>query len=472
MKFKVGDKVRVRKGLTVGAYYDMDDGSASDTFEGRMLHLADKTMVVHAMLHGKYLLKGDDTGSLWTDGMLEPEVIENANEANKDVPENEFEPSDIVVCVRPCHSNVCVLGERGTVICKDPYALNAYIVEFNAFVDGHDADGRGRNGHCWSCDAQNLRLVDRVKPSKFNVGDRVKCVTTREGESLKGGKVGTVIAHSIVKKVPLVEFDENVGGHNGRYRAERNGKDGHCWYCRDNELKAIPANEPSDNVSPLKAGVRVKFSGNSYPHLQGELGTIIGQHKDSKYLLVEFDARILGGHAGCSSCNVAGREGHCWFCDLADLEIITDETCESAFNQKIVITSDGYRTVASLIEDDAIVKVAEATMPDGVDFNFIGTAKRALKRLAKDDTEPKLPEVVPPLFNGTLVCIENMLGKDAFTIGKTYNAVDGVVVDDNGNRYEPINWLNDDPTSGFCVCDTYEGRVAKFVVLTDSTKAE
>lgn len=296
--------------------------------------------------------------------------------------ELRFNLGDIVECVYSL-DNSLIIGQIGRIIGECIFREECYFVEFERFVDGHDANGRGRKGHCWSCLASHLRMVEALNESAFNVGDRVICVAPHASiidYSIKG-KVGTIIGHSIYRKVPLVEFDENVGGHNGRCRAERNGKDGHCWYCRDKEL-----------------------------------------------------------------------------------EIFSQEPAAPA--------STRSNTVASLIEDDAIVKVAEAAMPDGVDFDFIGCAKRAPKNLAKACSEPKSPEATPPLFNGALACVENKLDPRAFTIGKVYYAIDGVVLDNVGFRYEPIDWLDDNPASGFCVYNTVDGPLVKFVVLTDADKVE
>lgn len=366
MKFKVGDKVKVREGLTIGEYYDMDDGSESDSFEGDMASLIGVTMTVMAFDEGKYLLEGDYTDSYWTDGMLE------------------------------------------------------------------------------------------AADSKFAVGTRVKCVAPRERKHL-AGKTGTVIAHSIGKNVPLVEFDENVNGHNGLRRAARKGKNGHCWYCCDDELEAIPADKPFDDVLPSKAGVRVRFIG-ATPHLHGKLGVIKGKHKSAEEVLVEFDSRIVGGHSGCFGSTCPGRVGHCWFCNLTDLEIVTENACETAFEQKIVITSDGNKSTATLYDGDKEIKKAEAAMPEGVDFDFMGCAKRALKALAKEADDK------PVSYSGKMVCIESSL--ESFVPGKIYDCLRGNVKGDDGLTYFPIRKLNHDVTSVFCQLGE-KGTKAKFVAVSN-----
>lgn len=73
---------------------------------------------------------------------------------------------------------------------------------------------------------------------EFNVGDRVIGKGCWCGFGLHG-KTGTIIEKG--EWACLVEFDENVGGHNGT-NAKVKGKDGHCWWvlCEDLELIKNP----------------------------------------------------------------------------------------------------------------------------------------------------------------------------------------------------------------------------------------
>jgi len=67
---------------------------------------------------------------------------------------------------------------------------------------------------------------------KFKIGDVVKCTN-------KAGRNGTKGASGIVKGFStwnvLVEFFANVDGHNGKHFGF-NVKDGHGWFCSENEL--------------------------------------------------------------------------------------------------------------------------------------------------------------------------------------------------------------------------------------------
>ena len=67
----------------------------------------------------------------------------------------------------------------------------------------------------------------------FKVGDRViYCVSGR----LKNKK-GTIIYADNRRYVPLVEFDDHVNGHDGLSEYDYKGKQGHCWYCDQENLK-------------------------------------------------------------------------------------------------------------------------------------------------------------------------------------------------------------------------------------------
>ena len=71
-------------------------------------------------------------------------------------------------------------------------------------------------------------------------GNRVTATGHYESNLVKG-KNGTVIGFSCFRNEVLVEFDEDVSGHDG-FRFEIDdviGKDGHCWYMPEDLLSLI-----------------------------------------------------------------------------------------------------------------------------------------------------------------------------------------------------------------------------------------
>lgn len=72
---------------------------------------------------------------------------------------------------------------------------------------------------------------------KFKVGDRVRAIKDHDGNDHIVNQEGTVIisgTHDVG-----VEFDKAVDGHTCGGR----GKDFHCWWCTDDVLEPVAANE-------------------------------------------------------------------------------------------------------------------------------------------------------------------------------------------------------------------------------------
>lgn len=92
MKYKVGDKVRVRKDLIVGKKYGAQD------FAYGMLELRGKIVTIKCATDGFYRVEEDDNKCpySWTDEMLEPAIT------NWDKVKEEFTLEDIIN-----HSGIC-----------------------------------------------------------------------------------------------------------------------------------------------------------------------------------------------------------------------------------------------------------------------------------------------------------------------------------------------------------------------------
>ena len=73
----------------------------------------------------------------------------------------------------------------------------------------------------------------------FNIGDRVR-VSTAVGNYCLRDQYGTIIGrHSMEPDEYLVEFDNDVGGHDGFEFATCRGKAGRCWYVYETRLGSI-----------------------------------------------------------------------------------------------------------------------------------------------------------------------------------------------------------------------------------------
>lgn len=93
-----------------------------------------------------------------------------------------------------------------------------------------------------------------------------------------------------------------------------------------------------------------------------------------------------------------------------------------ACENKIVITSDGEKTLARLYDGNKVIKTATAKCSSNDTFNFETGATIAFERLFDKHEKEE-----PKYFNGKVVCIKEGRG---FTVGKIYEFVDGQCLDD------------------------------------------
>ena len=93
MKYKVGDKVRVREDLIVDQWY------GEDTFASGMVSFKGKIVTISNIESGFYILKEDSSRWSWTDEMFSGRVSEDFSSEESDskdiIPEGEIS-SDII----------------------------------------------------------------------------------------------------------------------------------------------------------------------------------------------------------------------------------------------------------------------------------------------------------------------------------------------------------------------------------------
>jgi hypothetical protein len=101
-----------------------------------------------------------------------------------------------------------------------------------------------------------------------------------------------------------------------------------------------------------------------------------------------------------------------------------------ANEEKIVITTDGKVTTATLYKDnEKTVANAYCSPEDTFDFN-VG-AKLAMERLMKAVEPPKY-------YNGKIVCVNTYMFTNLYTTGKVYEVVNGEFIDDAGNKHDNL----------------------------------
>lgn len=103
--------------------------------------------------------------------------------------------------------------------------------------------------------------------------------------------------------------------------------------------------------------------------------------------------------------------------------------------EKIVITTDGKTTTATLYENDKKVKTATAKCSPDDKFDFAIGAKIAMDRLYPEKSEPNTEGTIKYLDCKFVLTNVEGLAKDYFTEGKVYTMTDGKVQNDNGTTY-------------------------------------
>ena len=292
---------------------------------------------------------------------------------------------------------------------------------------------------------------------EFKIGDRVKCIGGYEGAI---GKKGTVMSYAKQTNPRiLVEFDENVNGHDGNGKSDYTGKNGHCWYFENKDLELIPKFKVGDRVRiqgvPAKEEHRAKYNG---------LVTTI------KHINPNGEKTYGEPHYSVS------KDGCVFIFKESELVPVNEK--------KIVITTDGKTTVARLFDGGKVIKEAKADCSPEDKFDFVQGAKLAFERLThvfkfevgkmyanydnsviiritsaerkSHDNRYKFeyvkgahcfsffdeqsvfaetfkPYEPPKVYNGKVVCIKSHYSW--WTVGKVYEVVDGVITDNVGETY-------------------------------------
>lgn len=148
--------------------------------------------------------------------------------------------------------------------------------------------------------------------------------------------------------------------------------------------------------------------------LKGQVVTISGRNPNGQYHVKECPCGIFGEY--------------CWTDEMFEP---VAETC----NKKIVITTDGTKTLARLYEGNKVVKTAMAKCSPEDTFDFATGARLAFERLREsEETERAKPQL--KYYSGKVVCTHRGTD-DGYTVGKIYEFVNGTVVDDDGDvRYK------------------------------------
>lgn len=113
-------------------------------------------------------------------------------------------------------------------------------------------------------------------------------------------------------------------------------------------------------------------------------------------------------------------------------------------NDKVVITTDGVTTKATLYSKNTKVRTATAKCSPDDEFDFAVGAKLAMERLYSEKIEPKT-EPAPKYLNCKFIVTD--LTKEAreyITDGKVYTMIDGRFENDLGSKWPYRNPIEDE----------------------------
>lgn len=138
-------------------------------------------------------------------------------------------------------------------------------------------------------------------------------------------------------------------------------------------------------------------------------------------------------------------------------------------NDKVVITTDGVTTKATLYSKNTKVRTASAKCSPDDKFDFGVGAKIAMERLYPDKSEP-----TPKYLNCKFVLTSNSGEKiPRFTEGKVYELKNGVVTSDDGLRLPAGKPIMDEPDlrAYFAIGNRtrvpYSGISAKVIIIKE-----
>jgi hypothetical protein len=195
-KYKIGDKVRIRKDLESDRGYNGCSVTPSMADHGgevvtilRMHSFKDDWFQI------KERLGECDPNWYWSDDMMEC-LVEDAPEPKKEDSPMRFKVGDRVKAIEEVDCKDEIINELGTIIFVKETSCNPYLVEFDNEIGGHDGDKRGKFGHCWWCneDALTLSHAEPITPIQINLTVNINNYANSCWYCRKGGVVDLYFA--------------------------------------------------------------------------------------------------------------------------------------------------------------------------------------------------------------------------------------------------------------------------------------
>lgn len=296
-----------------------------------------------------------------------------------------FKVGDRVRCING-FSNPRATGKTGTVIDVHDFGCYKVLVEFDKYIDGHSGCGKGKDGHCWRLPERGLELTNtkrkpviiyqneqeiialdketgeravakchpndefdfaigakiafgrlyhlkdyisegnkaKCKP-EFQVGDRVRFIK----KDYEISDINIVNELGVIRETGtgassvLVEFDNNIGGHDGGGK----GKDGHCWWVMNSsEYLELVDNKDAKEIN---VGDRVKVTNPGHAYSSYTEWVTKNAPEFAVYYVYNLYYADIRKELGTSTFTVVAKAPHTDFTDRM-LYLVQDE-CDRCF---------------------------------------------------------------------------------------------------------------------------------------------
>ena len=223
MKFKVGDKVRIKTWEKMKKEFGLDSWGDIRcklyfTSEMKQMGLCEKEFIISGITNNEKL-KGLDADYDISEDMAELVKKENNQAIN---------PSEEIRIFKSHSSN-----NVNALMYKDGKVVKSAVAKCNP-KDTYDFEIGAKLA------MERLMGKSGIKEQDFKIGDRVKPKLGGMHDWIRSN--GTVIGFFCVDGPVLVEFDKcdtRLHNGNGDEKNGKVGKDHHCWYCNKEHLEKI-----------------------------------------------------------------------------------------------------------------------------------------------------------------------------------------------------------------------------------------
>lgn len=188
MKFKVGDRVRIREDLMEHEIYHSGSKGTWEVALPSMVKMRGQIVTIKKVYSDSTYLV-EENNHFWVDEMFEDAL--------------EFKVGDRVKMVRGECFGSRVVGKVGTI--KKCMGKNCIAVAFDENVNGHDLGGICKFGYGWFCNPKNLERVTNNKDKIVIISDGKKVTAKLYNDNKE------LIKSSEVKCCPDDKFNFEFG---------------------------------------------------------------------------------------------------------------------------------------------------------------------------------------------------------------------------------------------------------------------